>query len=248
MNFQSNPKKNLTLVWSDEFDNGCEPSKLNWKKEIWKPSVVNEEKQNYVDTKETAYVSNSTLKIKAIKKNEDWYSARLTSHNLHFFKYGYFEASIKLPRAKGVWPAFWMMPNDSIYGNWPRSGEIDIMEYSPSTLGEKVFATLHHSSSDKDLSIDKYESLGEKILDISDSEFHTYGINWTERSFEFFIDDISIGKKYMNDEKGFVNWPYDKDFFIILNLAIGGTLGGEIDNKLVEAVVEIDYVRVYQSK
>ena len=171
------------------------------------------------------------------------------------------------PVNNGVWPAFWMMPNaveevdeegntvnhpDGMYGVWPRSGEIDIMEYSPVTHGKSAYATLHHSQSEDKADVDTYPSLGFKKIETptydNESDWHTYGMLWTEGTLEAFYDGVSLGNVYFNSKRGWVDWPYDQDFYLILNLAMGGTLGGAIDSNMKMAVYEIDYVRVYQSK
>lgn len=243
----ADPTDGLSLVWSDEFDSGTTPSSSNWTKEIWSKGYVNNEVQAYVSSDDNAYVSDGTLKIKAIKDSSgSWTSARLKTYGLHYWKYGYMEARIKMPSGNGVWPAFWMMPEDSAYGTWPRSGELDIMEYSPSTTGNKVYSTIHHSKSSSSASTDAYSSLGAVTYSDAASSFHTYGMKWTSSYVEAFYDGTSLGTKYYNDGNGWVNWPYDKSFYIILNLAMGGTLGGTISSSLSSATYEIDYVRVYQ--
>jgi beta-glucanase (GH16 family) len=242
----SDPKSGLSLVWSDEFDSGTTPSTDDWTHEVWSPGYVNNEKQYYTDSSDTAYISDGTLKIRAYKSSGNWYSARIKTAGLHSWKYGYMEAHIKQPAGNGVWPAFWMMPEDSSYGTWPRSGELDIMEYSPNTTGSSTYATVHHSKSSSAAGTDLYSSLGSKTFSDATSAFHTYGLKWTSSYVEAFYDGSLLGTKYYNDGGGWVNWPYDKNFYIILNLAMGGTLGGTIDSSLTEATYEIDYVRVYQ--
>jgi Beta-glucanase/Beta-glucan synthetase len=241
------PKSGLSLAWSDEFDSGSVPSSANWVKEVAKKGAVNNEVQAYVDNDETAYVSDGTLKIKAVKDSSgSWTSARLKTYGLHYWTYGYMEARIKMPSGNGVWPAFWMMPENSSYGSWPRSGELDIMEYSPSTTAGRTYATVHHSKSSASDGTDSYSSLGTKTFDDATTAFHTYGLKWTDSYVEAFYDGTSLGTKYYNDGNGKINWPYDKNFYIILNLAMGGTLGGSIDSSLTSATYEVDYVRVYQ--
>ena len=248
-------KDGMKLVWSDEFDSGSVPSKSNWVREVWSKGKVNNEEQAYIDSKDTAYISDGTLKIKAYKKDGNWYSARLKTENASgslSWKYGYFEAKLKMPKGNGVWPAFWMMPHDptgksgdGAYGTWPRSGELDIMEYSPGKTGDKLYATVHYGTHWKD--DHRYTSLGDKYISGAADEWHIYGLRWTDEYVEAFIDNVSLGTKYYNDQKGnFATWPYDQKFYIILNLAMGGDLGGSIDPSLTEAVYEIDYVRVYQ--
>ena len=252
----------MKLVWSDEFDSGSTktaPSTSNWTAEIWEPRRVNNEEQAYINSTQTAYVSDGTLKIRAIKSGT-WKSARLKTEDAdgtHSWKYGYFEARMKMPKGKGVWPAFWMMPHDptgksgdGAYGTWPRSGELDILEFSPGTTGNKVYSTVHHSMSSTEASKDSYSSLGSKVFDDASSAWHTYGLRWTESYVEAFYDGESLGTSYYNggynSPKGWTSWPYDQKFYIILNLAMGGNLGGSIDSSLTEAVLEVDYVRVYQ--
>jgi len=236
----------MNLVWSDEFD-GSSLNMKNWVYETGNSGWGNNEVQNYVTDSANSTVSNGTLKINAIKKNGEWTSARIVTRGKHSWKYGYMEARIKVPSGiSGIWPAFWMMPEKSVYGGWPRSGELDIMEYSPATAGEGTFATVHHSASKENSGSDKYDSLGKKVIKNRTSEFHTYALKWTETYVEAFYDGESLGVKYVNDGKGFVNWPYDQEFYIILNLAMGGNLGGAIPSDMTKAVYEIDYVRVYQ--
>lgn len=238
--------ENMTLVWSDEFE-GTKLNLKNWAYETGKTGWGNNEEQNYVTSAANSTVSNGTLKINAIKTSSGWTSARLVTKGKHSWKYGYMEARIKLPEGtSGIWPAFWMMPEDSVYGTWPRSGELDIMEYSPATSGEATFATVHHSSSASNAGTDKYDGLGRAVISTRSSEFHTYALKWTESYVEAFYDGKSLGTKYVNDGRGYVNWPYDQNFFIILNLAMGGNLGGAIPSNMTKATFEIDYVRVYQ--
>lgn len=168
------------------------------------------------------------------------------------------------PVNNGVWPAFWMMPNayeyenedgelerdeHGAYGIWPRSGEIDIMEYSPTTHGTSAYATYHHFDATKARN-DGYSSLGEisvktPVYD-DDSDWHTYGMLWTDGILEAYYDGKSLGTFYVNANSGSDQWPYDQDFYLILNLAMGGSLGGGINSGMKMAVYEIDYVRVYQ--
>ncbi len=254
----------MKLVWSDEFDSETKtaPSETNWTHEIWAKGRVNNEQQAYKKDLKYAYVSDGTLKIVAKKENGSWNSARLKTEDAdgtHSWKYGYFEARLKMPAGKGVWPAFWMMPHDptgnsgdGAYGGWPRSGELDIMEFSPGTTGNKVYSTVHHSESSSSSDKDKYSSLGSKMIDDASTGWHTYGLRWTESYVEAFYDGVSLGARYYNtaynsgNPDTWVAWPYDQKYYIILNLAMGGNLGGGIDSSLTEATFEIDYVRVYQ--
>ena len=238
----------MTLVWADEFDSGTAPNTDYWSYETGAGGWGNNEKQTYTADSSNVYVSDGTLKIKAIKDSYGtWTSGRIKTAGKKYWKYGYVEANIKLPEGNsGIWPAFWMMPNESVYGSWPRSGEIDIMEYSPGSVANACYSTLHHSSSEADAGTDVYPSLGRTVIDNRTNEFHKYGILWTQDYIETFYDGKSLGTQYLKGNKNWVEWPYDQNFFIILNLAMGGNLGKIIPSDLTEATYEIDYVRVYQ--
>ena len=237
-------KDGLTCVWQDEFDYTGVPNTSKWKYQTGHGNNGwgNAEQQNYVDnttTAETAIVGDGVLKIKAYHNGSEWRSARLNS--IQTWKYGYIEARLKVTDRPGAWPAFWMMPENR--SDWPACGEIDIMENAPAIGNHKIFSTLHaegHSGGSG-------QSIGTKIYDSNlSSEWHTFGIKWTEDRITAYYDDVAMGS-YNNDGTE-ANWPYDQNFYIILNLAIGGTLGGDayVNNLNKEAEFLVDYVRVYQ--
>ena len=239
-------KEGLTLVWQDEFNYTGVPDVNKWKYQTGDNGWGNHELQNYLDNSteaKTAVVEDGVLKIKAFKENGKWVSARLNSKES--WKYGFIEGRLKITDRKGAWPAFWMMPQNSVYGTWPKSGEIDIMENAPSTFGQhSVFSTLHaegHNSSNG-------KSIGKKVYDNDlSSEWHTFAVKWEENKISCYYDDVLKGS-YENDGT-WQNWPYDQDFYIILNLAIGGDLGNTSDANTVlgdRAEFQIDYIRVYQ--
>ena len=238
-------KEGLTLVWQDEFNYTGVPDVNKWKYQTGDNGWGNHELQNYLDNSteaKTAVVEDGVLKIKAFKENGKWVSARLNSKES--WKYGFIEGRLKITDRKGAWPAFWMMPQNSVYGTWPKSGEIDIMENAPSTCGNhKVFSTLHadgHSEANG-------KGIGAKVYgEELSSEWHTFAIKWEENKISCYYDDVLKGS-YENDGT-WQNWPYDQDFYIILNLAIGGDLGKTADVGLLggSAEFQIDYIRVYQ--
>ena len=243
---------NMTLVpsLSDEFD-GEELDTDKWW--VYTGSVYNNEKQKYLNDGSTVEVSDGTLKLKAYLSESKWYSGKIqaSSHEKEDgstggmpFKYGYVEARLKMPVDKGVWPAFWLMPDKSEYGAWPFSGELDIMEFSPSTKGTTAYATYHKATNAA--GGHDYHSLGSKNISSANTKWHTYGLYWTEKTLEAYYDGESLGTVFKKKGKSFAQWPYDKEFYVILNLAMGGDLGGTIDSSLTEAVYEVDYVRVYQ--
>ena len=256
-------KDGYTCVWQDEFDYTGVPRSSKWTYQEGASGWGNNEIQNYVanpngtsEASATAWVDGEVLHIKAYKDGGQWKSARMNSlGSWNGNETGVIvEARLKVTDKKGAWPAFWMMPvgKDSFngkygyYGEWPASGEIDIMENAPSTWGfGKAFSTLHAQGHYGGAGA----SLGNKTWDHDlSSQWHTFAIKWDEDSITAYYDDLSL-KTYTKGDKNWEDWPYDKDFYIILNLAIGGDLGGTADTgSLPASGVEflVDYVRVYQ--
>ncbi len=242
----------MKLVWNDEFKSDSKilkPDQKKWKYQLGNSGWGNKEIENYTDSINNAYISNGTLKIVARKNsNGNWTSARLNSK--FSFTYGYLEARLKVPSELGTWPAFWMMPEEpSAYGAWPQSGEIDVIEHCPNApfWGHQgfVFSTVHYGKSTE---FHRSSSLGHTTFKTASSQFHTYAILWTKDSITAFYDGKPIGNGYDQKGKSWTKWPFNKNFYILLNLAMGGTLGGKIANNYNKAVYEIDYVRVYQNK
>lgn len=238
-------KNGMTLVWADEFDYNGKPDTSKWKYQTGAGGWGNNELQTYVDnsqTADTAEVSGGTLKIKAYYDN-GWKSARMNSKKS--FKYGLIEARLKVPADNGSWPAFWMMPRASMYGEWPASGEIDIMEHAPNTNGNggllnQVYSTLHFQNRHAGDS----NGLCRETLSAT-TEFHTYAVLWEEDKISAYYDDKYVGSTYYNPNTTSADWPFDQDFYILLNMAMGGNLGGPIENTNTK-IYEVDYVRVYQ--
>jgi len=235
---------NLTLVWSDEFD-GSSVNRDEWTFETGAGGWGNNELQNYTDGS-NAEVSDGTLKIIAKKVNDAKVAGSYTSTRIitkNNFLYGRLEARAKLPSGTGVWPAFWMLGANITTVGWPDCGEIDIMEYvgyDPNVVNSAL-----HTSSSYGNTVN-HKSFN---LETAEEEFHTYGIIWTEKSIDFYVDDANdIFYSYSPSNKTDVNWPFNKNQFFILNLAVGGNWGGAegIDNSIFPQTYEIDYVRVYQ--
>ena len=238
--------KEYFLVWEDKFE-GAELSS-DWQHEIWPPKRVNKEIQSYTALEENVSVSDGSLKITALRKGfNSWTSGRIITTGKRFYTYGYFECSAKLPEGKGVWPAFWMMPEKPVYGNWPMSGEIDIMEYSPKTHGSNYFTTLHTGPEENSPKHNISTLIEAPIPENAFTSFHRYGILWTKDALIPYLDGKPVGKTYAASEDKSL-WPFDKPFHLILNLAMGGTLGGHIPHSLKKAVFEIEAVRVFQEK
>lgn len=246
-------------TWCDEFkyEGGVDTTK--WNHQTGGGGFGNNELQYYTSRPENAYVDGEYLTITALKENygsNEYTSSKIWTQGIANFKYGKIEMRAKLPSGRGTWPAFWMMPTLSRYGGWPKSGEIDIMEhvgYDPNV----VLGTLHterfYGTNGRGASTDSLLSNGTLTsIDVL-NEFHTYGIIWTETSIEWFFDGHSLGSVSFSPTKyqtlpSSVDWPFDQNFYIILNLAIGGNWGGAqgVDNTIFPTKFVIDYVRVYQ--
>ncbi len=240
------------LVWSDEFNYNGLPDSLKWSYDKGNgcPDICgwgNNELQYYTSKRlQNARVQKGKLIIEARKEDfsgAKYTSARLASKNKGDWKYGRIEIKAKLPSGTGLWPAIWMLPTKWEYGGWPHSGEIDIMEnvgYWPDSLLSTVHTGLYNGM------IGTQKTEGVNRNDLS-KVFHVYSLEWTSEALSFFIDN----KKYhvfTNEHTGSGAWPYDKEFHLLLNIAIGGNWGGKfgVDEKVFPQKMEIDYVRVYQ--
>jgi beta-glucanase (GH16 family) len=230
------------LAWSDEF-NGTTIDRSVWS---FDKGPVNDCVHYFTDRPENAAIEGGILRIIALKESYEGFnytSALLKTKNSVNWRYGRIEARIKLPGTNGFVPAFWMMPADDQYGWWPWSGEIDIMEH-PTNQVDKIFGTIHCGAYD---TYTGTEPKGSNIQ-IPDAEnaYHVYAIEWTPEKIDFYVDD----QKYFtfnNENSGFKAWPFDQPFYIILNLAVGGGWVGNPDaTSVFPAVMEVDYVRVYQ--
>ncbi len=233
-----------SLVWSDEF-NESDIDESNWNFEIgngdW--GWGNGEHQYYRE--ENAFIEDGKLIIEALNESYggfNYTSSRMQTRNKADFLYGKVVASIKVPGAGGTWPAFWMMPTNSVYGGWPHSGEIDIMEHYGCNPGD-VHATVHNNTYNWNGGI---PPTSYSMNTSATSEFHEYEVEWTEDELKFFVDGSWIGS-YYNQNSGWQQWPYDQEFYIILNLAIGSHfMPCETQDQFFPERYEIDYVRVYQ--
>ena len=236
------------LVWNDEFNEGTELNKVDWTHEVQNSGWVNHELQNYVNhtTPKGSLVTEvmgGTLRIHCFKEDGKIYSGRVYAHVKEGWKYGYIEASIKLPKGKGTWPAFWMMPVN--FRSWPADGEIDIMEevgYHPDFVSSSLHANAHVHSNNTQVTHEMYCKGAE-------GEFHTYAIEWTAQNITTYVDG-KVQLSYDNKGLGRDDWPYNDPFYVIFNLAWGGDWGGSqgVDENALPVTMEVDYVRVFQKK
>ncbi len=245
--------KGYSLLWNDEFD-GSALDETIWNYEPHEPGWTNEELQEYTTSTDNVFLRDGKLVIKAIKTEKnggDYYtSGKVTAQNKKDFTYGKVVARAKVPAGKGLWPAIWMMPQDEQhYGQWPKCGEIDIMEVLGSRL-ETAYGTLHYGAPHA-------EQQGIYVLEDGTTfadDFHEYSVEWEPGEIRWYID----GNLYHTvndwftavegeDEKPYPA-PFDQPFFVQMNLAVGGTWPGNPDasTDFDKAEFEIDYVRVYQ--
>ncbi len=236
-----------SLDWCDEFNlpDGSLPDTELWRFESKPAGWVNNERQTYVPGSrngiKTAFIQDGALNISAVRDGKDVISARMYSRKS--WTYGYIEASIKLPKGKGTWPAFWMMPDDFSRG-WPGCGEIDIMEevgYHPNYTSSSIHCMKYYHSIGTQKTHERYTAGAE-------DEFHLYSLEWTPDALVFSVD----GKQHFtfaNDKAGNDDtWPFNKNFYIILNLAWGGDWGGSqgVDESALPCTMKVDYVRVFK--
>ena len=242
------PLEGYRLVWNDEFTTSA-INTTKWTFQEANAGWVNHELQTYVAGKspkgtKVAECSNGTLKIHCFKEGDKIYSGRMYGRKTVGFKYGYIEARIKLPKGKGTWPAWWMMPVSG--SNWPSCGEIDIME-EVGVDANVVSSSIHCQAYNHPHNTQKTHSM--TCVGAEDG-FHVYALEWTENYIRTYVD----GKEQLffeNDKQGNNDtWPFDKAFYPILNVAWGGDWGGYagIDESALPVTMEVDYVRVWQKK
>jgi len=228
----------LSLIWSDEFNTAGAPDASKWGYDIGAGGWGNSELQYYTNRTDNVLVSNGTLKIIAKKEaysGSSYTSARLLSKDKFSFQYGKVEISAKLPGGIGTWPAIWMLGDNFTTAGWPTCGEIDIMEQKGSDMN-RIYNTLHYSGNSGGSAIGT-----SYLIDNVTTGFHKYGLIWTSASLQFLVDDV-VRYTFVNAN----NLPFNQKFFLILNMAMGGTFGGNIDAAFNSALMEVDYVRVYQ--
>ncbi len=238
------------LMWHDEFD-GSQLNSSDWTHEVKGPGWVNNELQTYVnsayDGTPVTEVGDGTLKINCFKHNNGKvYSGRIYAKVNSGWCYGIFEARIKLPKGKGTWPAFWMMPvnNDFATNPWPRCGEIDIMEevgYHPDYTSSSIHCDSYNH-------VKGTQKTAERLTTGAQDDFHIYRLEWTKDYIRTYVDGTML-LSFANDGKNNIStWPFNRAFYLILNLAWGGDWGGAqgVDETCLPATMEVDYVRVFQ--
>ena len=229
---------NDVLVWAEEFDEDGAPCAGTWNYDIGANGWGNDESQYYTDRSDNVIISGGTLKITAKAEEfqgSEFTSARINTYQKFEFEYGRIEARAKLPTGGGTWPAMWLLGNDFVTNTWPACGEMDFMEHVGNNQ-DRIFSSLHYPGN----SGGNAQTQSIEVPGASD-EFHIYAMEWSPTQIVFFVD----GEEHFTFQNN-VSLPFDHEFFVILNVAMGGTFGGAIDPNFVESTLEVDYVRVYQ--
>ena len=255
VNNEVSPGDNLTLVWSDEFND------VQLDPEVWYfetgdgsqygiPGWGNNELQYYQP--DNASLANGLLTIEARAESTNGFnysSARINTRDRFAFKYGRIEARIRLPGGQGLWPAFWLLPQDDQYGGWAASGEIDVMEAVNlgAAGGNTVYGTIHYGGSWPDNVFS-----GETYLVPANAttEFHTYAVEWDADEIRWYVDDVlySMRNNWFSSGGSFPA-PFDQNFYILLNVAVGGNFPGNPDGTATFPVtMDVDWVRVYSGE
>jgi len=252
---QANPhqKPKWILTWSDEFDgpDGAPPDSQKWTQATGGNGWGNNELEYYTASRRNAHQEHGMLVIEAIQElytgpdgvKRDYTSARLNTEGRFSQAYGRFEARIKMPVGKGIWPAFWLLGNDIPTIGWPKCGEIDIVE----NLGNEpsiAHGTIHGPGYSGGKSIGTPFALsGDKRFT---DDFHLFAVEWEPKEIRFYVDENLYATRRPSDLPEGAKWIYDHPFYILLNLAVGGAWPGNPDNSTqFPQKMFVDYVRVY---
>lgn len=205
---------------------------------------ANNEQQIYTDHPNNIFFDNG-LVLKATKENDIIKSARIHTKNNFSFLYGRIDIIAKVPKGKGTWPALWMMPQEDRYGHWPKSGEIDIMEHCGNDLNE-LFLCIHTEAYNHTREEQYYKTI--HVDDLTD-RFHKYSLLWEKNRITYLLNDKVI-TSYVKGEDGKDSsnkgWPFNHPYYLIMNLAIGGSFGGAVDHTMFPQEFIIKDVKIYQ--
>lgn len=242
-------KEGWTLHWSDEFNKNGLPDSSIWSFDTAGNAYGwgNNELQYYTNKKPAnAWVKDGILKITARKEkagDKNYTSARLITKGKASFVYGRMEIRAKLPPGRGTWPAIWMLGENIGEAGWPACGEIDIMEHVGYEK-DSIYGTIHSQTYNHVKGTQKTKAI---FIKNPYTAYHVYSIEWTPDRMDFYVDD-QLYNSVQNEHLTEKEWPFDKPFFFILNLAVGGNWGGKmgVDEEIFPATMEVDYVRVYK--
>lgn len=238
-----------TLLWSDEFDQAqLNPAVWSFETGDGCPALCgwgNNELQYYSSSADNLFFQDGKMIIEARAEKfggKDYTSSRIKTQGKQAFKFGRIDIRALLPVGKGVWPAFWMLPEDNAFGGWPRSGEIDMMEYLGSEPS-KVLGTLHYGPGPGSIYMTKTTTLPSGTFN---DKFHVFSLEWEEDEIRWYIDQ-NLYATINKADIGANNYPFNERFFFIINMAVGGNLPGSPDASTVfPQHLIVDYIRVYQ--
>lgn len=238
-----------TCIWADEF-NGTEVDETKWNFEVHGGGGGNNEVQYY--TRENAEVVDGKLVITAKKEyylGDEYTSSRINTKYKGSFQYVRVIVRAKMPSGRGTWPALWFMPLMNEYGGWPDSGEIDMMEYVGYDV-DRIYSTIHTERFNHNLGTQIGYS---KVVENVETEFKDYEMIWSPGQIKTYVDGDLIGEfnyvpAFTSDAPYYEAFPFDQEFFLIINLAVGGDWGGAegIDTSAFPTTLEVDYARVYK--
>ena len=263
------PPIQKTLLWSEEFTGAqnSAPNSARWNLDTTDGCAApyyncgwgNAERQYYIESankldgsvagllKITANRQANTSNLNCYYGKCEWLSGKMTTYGKVAFTYGYLEARIKAPKGTGTWPAFWMLGTNIATVPWPNSGEIDIMEFK-GVNPQMTYGTLHYANNSGNHAYNG--GIKDTLMDLGD-DFHRYGVLWEPDTVTFYFDDMMVHRVSKSDT-GLAIWPFGKNasgvdpkFYVILNLAMGGNFGGDVDSGLSSANLTVDWVRYY---
>lgn len=259
--------ENYQLVWEDDFDyEGC-PDQSKWTFEVGNHQWPNRELQAYTNRETNVFIKDGNLVIRAVKEQDgerEYTSTKITTKGKKSWTYGYYEFRAILPKGVGSWPAIWMMPDSSSLTDedkerfsltqedlhWPNCGEIDIMEHVGRRQNNVLFSLHCKNHNHANPNTVHYTKATQFEEDLS-TDYHIYAMEWTEDYIEYFVDGNSCCRYNKADdivEKMHDSWPFDKPYYLIMNIAVGGGLGGPVADEDLPFEMIVDYVRVYQKK
>lgn len=239
----------MSLTWSDEFD-GTALNSNNWVYDIGTGCPLlcgwgNNELEYYTNSPNNVFLQDGSLIIETKKENiggKEYSSGRINSSGKQSFKFGRIDIRAISPSGTGIWPALFMMPQNNVYGTWPNSGEIDIMEVKGHDM-KTAYQTVHYGPGPPSTFISKTYTLTTGNLNDS---FHVYSLEWTMDTLRLLVDDVEVNKVTRNDLSG-RTYPFNENFFFILCTAVGGNFpGAPDDNSTYPQCLIVDYVRVFK--
>jgi beta-glucanase (GH16 family) len=238
-----------TLAWSDEF-NGTTLDNASWSAEVGDgcPGLCgwgNNELEYYIAPPNNLFFQDGKMVIEARAEaygGKNYTSSRIITRGKRSFKFGRIDIRAILPKGKGIWPAMWMMPQNDVFGGWPRSGEIDLMELVGHEAG-KSYSTVHYGPGPGSINISRGYTLPTGIFN---DQFHVFSMEWEQDLMKFYVDD-NLFSTVTKADLGANNYPFNEQFYFIVNLAVGGNWPGPPDATTVfPQWLIVDYIRIYQ--